>query len=266
LSFHGGSWWGSVTRIGGALQPPIGPFDAITHDYAALGAGAVDDPLSVEELRQRFPQQRVAQYQLAVIQAKAARPYIVGIDPGRSNLYTSFVVAGEERGKIMVLRRNGYYEIGGINRRNRLAAKWQRSLWKIDAALSFFPKRTTNPLLIQCRRRLLLANWDVIWSNAFLMARAAEEFTCGTRKTSAIDTHLARYKPENVPADQVEVVYGSAKFGPTGKGERAVPVVYVYERCKAMYKKTIQIDEAFTASATNAWPRQLGRPDGTCSV
>jgi hypothetical protein len=38
------------------------------------------------------------------------------------------------------------------------------------------------------------------------------------------------------------IVYGAASMNPSGKGELAVPVKYVYEKCKRKYK-TIRVDE-----------------------
>jgi len=200
----------------------------------------LDEQRSLEELVGGLSAGRVTQYQLAIEQVKVARPFIVAIDPGRANLLTAYV------SWIIELRRVGYYEMGGINRRNRLAAKWQRPLRDIDAMLLFFPKHTTYPLFIRARRLVMTENWDVIWRNALRMDRAQVNFTCQARKASVIDTHLAQYTPANVSADQVEVVYGSGTFAATGKSERAAPVVHVYKRCKAMYKQTIQINEAYT--------------------
>jgi hypothetical protein len=54
------------------------------------------------------------------------------------------------------------------------------------------------------------------------------------------------------------IVYGAASMNPSGKGELAVPVKYVYEKCKRKYE-TIRADERNTTNTHHKCEERTGR-------
>jgi hypothetical protein len=54
------------------------------------------------------------------------------------------------------------------------------------------------------------------------------------------------------------IVYGAASMNASGKGELAVPVKYVYEKCKRKYE-TIRVDERNTTKMHHKCEERTGR-------
>jgi hypothetical protein len=103
---------------------------------------------------------------------------------------------------------------------------------------------------------VITRNYDTLWRENATEQRRRENFKVKRLKEKCLDQFLNQWgvKGEEKPL----IVYGATSMNPSGKGEWAVPVKYVYEKCKRKYE-TIRVDERNTTKMHHKCEERTGR-------
>ena len=167
---------------------------------------------------------------------------MIAIDPGRTNI----VFAVDTNGKIYKMTRGMYYAGAGINTIIRKTAKWQADIKEAEDTFRRHSPKTTNQRTWDAFLQDYISVYKTLWDAKTEKKYARERFRVYGLKRKILDKFFQTMKTGDrylVP----EIAYGAAKFPPTGKGERAVPTVFVRKRCAKFFPRITFVDEYNTS-------------------
>jgi hypothetical protein len=166
---------------------------------------------------------------------------VVGLDPGRKDMFHAVVEISPGQFKSVVLSRNQYYREAGIKTHNQKTELWQSSEDMRSVLTSMSQVSTKGNSLRKFQKYMS------VWKEAFPMlwteytkAKWSEgrfRLYGGKKRVFAeYCNKLEKTVREHVKKEKVVVAYGSAKFAPTGKGEIAVPTSRAYKECQRRFE------------------------------
>ena len=166
---------------------------------------------------------------------------VIGVDPGRSNIFYCAEPDGKGGFRVFVLTRKQYYNDSGIYEARRQTETWTKGILEDMDRLSEVSSKGVNVDDHNTYMSVYLEIYDMIW-NEYLKPRWARQrlrLYGGKKRT------FARFFNRIVEADPtrpIKIAYGSASFAPGGKGEISVPTTRAYHEF-AMRFPTIVTDE-----------------------
>ena len=165
---------------------------------------------------------------------------VIAIDPGRVNLIMAY---DTEQDKYFRLTRGYYYRATGMKALTKRKNKENLKLKGVYEAMSRTPTKSIKEKDWYDYQQIVIRHYDELWSLNATEKRQREHFRVVRLKEKCLDRFFDQFliKGERKPV----IAYGASSFNPTGKGELAVPVKYVYEKCSRKYK-TIKVDERYT--------------------
>lgn len=173
---------------------------------------------------------------------------VLGLDPGRVNIYYIVEVLPDGTYKCYVLSRGRYYLYSGLSRAIKRANKWSQN---IKATSNFHSTASTKGGDVEDLLYYLevyMAVKDVLWGEYFRPRWTEQRLRTYGGKKRTFENFF--WEIEKAGLDRgdyrpVAVAYGAAKFAPTGPGEIAVPTSRAYKEC-ARRVLTIPTDEHLT--------------------
>ena len=165
---------------------------------------------------------------------------VISIDPGRSNLITAY---DEEKKCFYRLTRRQYYRASGMKKRTKRANIRNLEMKGVYEAMSRTSTRSIHDKDWFEYQMLITRHYDKLWEFKTRRVWRKDAFRVACLKQKCLDTFFNKFKVKGRPEPMV--VYGAATFNPTGKGELAVPVKYVYKKCCEKYM-TEKEDEKYT--------------------
>lgn len=155
---------------------------------------------------------------------------IISIDPGRVNLITAY---DDVRDDFYRLTRKEYYTSSGMGKRMKTVNKRNLELKGVYEAMSRTPTKSADDKDWYQYQEMLTRNYDKIWEFKTRKVWRSEDLRIACLKEKCLDRFFNKFliKGEKKPV----VAYGASCFNPTGKGEMAVPVKYVYKKCSERF-------------------------------
>jgi hypothetical protein len=170
---------------------------------------------------------------------------VIGVDPGRSNIYTMTEEVAMGTYKKYTLTRKQYYTESGINKANKNSSRWNKGIKKELSLLSKNSPKSASLSLFNKYLEALLSVEKTLWKELTKGRWREQRFRLYGGKKRV----FARFFNKLGDPTNTVLAYGSAKFAPGGKNEVAVPVGRSYK--EATYRfKTVLIDE-FRTSKVN---------------
>jgi hypothetical protein len=170
---------------------------------------------------------------------------VLGVDPGRSNVYTIAEDIGGGMYKKYTLTRKQFYTESGINKANKLSEKWNQGIKKELALLSEHSPKSASLIVFEKYIKALLSIEKKLWKEYTKSRWQEQRFRLYGGKKRV----FARFFNKLGDPKNTVLAYGSAKFAPGGKNEVAVPVGRAYQ--EATYRfETVLVDE-FRTSKVN---------------
>ena len=181
--------------------------------------------------------------------ARSAEVTVLGMDPGRTNIYCFALQRADGTAKAWKLSRGEYYNSSGMLSARAQAETWQRGVQEELAALS---RVSTKGVSVPDHEAFLSANlqtFDALW-HEYTMPRWARQRLRLYGGKQRVFARFLRKVGEEARAEgggkPVAVAYGAAKFEPGGKGELAVPTARAYRECAVRFE-TVLVDEFRTS-------------------
>lgn len=157
---------------------------------------------------------------------------VLGLDPGRSNLFTIALPVGEGRFERLGLSRRQYYTDAGIYGAERRTWCWQAALKPSLMALSL---ASPKGLALESHWQFVetyLAHREALWKEYSKARWARQRLRLYALKRSALDGFFNRVQErceQVAPGKRVVTAYGAAGFTATAKREPSVPVAWAKE-------------------------------------
>ena len=170
---------------------------------------------------------------------KKAIDRVIAIDPGRANLITAYDTESQD---FYRLSRPQYYRSSGMNKCNSKAQRRHLKLKGVYEAMSKTSTKSINDFDWYQYQQVLSRNYDKLWSVHTSTVRRQDAFRVSCLKERCLDRFFNQFVKDG---KKPTVAYGAASMNPTGKGELAVPVKYVYKKCCQKFP-TIKEDERFS--------------------
>lgn len=190
-----------------------------------------------------------------VEQKRKKQPHtrIISIDPGRSNLVTAY---DDGKDTFYRLTRRQYYKSSGMLERNKNATTRNLRMKHVYEAMSKTPTRSIMEKDWYNYQMIVTRWYDELWEFKTMKVWRKEEMRVSVLKEKCLDKFFDRFRDKDLP--EPVMAYGAASFSPTGKGELAVPVKYVYQKCCQKYK-TVKEDERFSTKMHHKCQRETIR-------
>lgn len=150
---------------------------------------------------------------------------VIAIDPGRVNLITAY--DGE---KYYKLTRRYYYRATGMKARVERNNKRNLQLYE---AMSLTPTKSIRWSDWEGYQCLVTKHYDELWCLNASEENQRESFRAVRNKERCLDRFLNQF--QNKGETKPVIAYGAATMDPTGRGELAVPVKYIYKKCCERY-------------------------------
>ena len=170
---------------------------------------------------------------------------VLGMDPGRSNIYCFAMQKDDGKTKTWKLRRSQYYSASGILAARKQTKTWERNVQAELAALSQVSTKGTSVAAHEQFLACNMAAFDALFGEYMKPRWARQRLRLYGGKRRAITRFLNRVA-EEAKADgggkPVVIAYGASKFAPGAKGEVSVPTTKAY-RCCAERFETVLVDE-----------------------
>jgi hypothetical protein len=176
---------------------------------------------------------------------RSAELTVLGMDPGRSNIYCFALQKDDGRTETWKLRRSHYYSASGILASRKQTKTWQRTVQAELAALSQVSTKGTSVPGHEHFLAVNLAVFDAVWQEYMKprWARQRLRLYGGKRRTMAKFLNgVAEEAKVAGGGKPVVVAYGAAKFAPGAKGEVSVPTTRAFKYCAERFE-TVLVDE-----------------------
>lgn len=177
---------------------------------------------------------------------------VIAIDPGRKNLV--FGVEQLPNGKVQTykLTRASYYFSSGMIERKRRTAKWQADIREEELVFGQVSSKTANVSNWDQYLSNLVSVYDVLWLGKTGKKWARERFRVYGLKRKVLD----RFFQTMGGAEKPTILFGAAKFNPTGKNELSAPTTFVSASCSQHFPMRF-VDEYCTSQVCSRCDRKL---------
>lgn len=167
---------------------------------------------------------------------------VLGIDPGRTNIFT--VVEKDVHGgfKTTTFSRRQYYAESGMFDAREKSARWNLNLQNELLDLSQNSPKTLDLAKFQLFIDAWLRTRDALWEEYTKDRWADQRFRLYGGKKRAFANFLNKLGPSK----ETVLAYGSAKFAPGGKGEMSVPTSRAFKECASRF--SIKLVDEFRTS------------------
>lgn len=156
---------------------------------------------------------------------------VIGVDPGRVNIFTMVEELPNGRWKTYTLTRRQYYAESGINTAKKQSEKWNGHVKNELQVLSgASPKASTLPKFMEYIEAWLQTR-DALWKEYTTKKWASQRFRLYGGKKRVFSKFINRLKP----CENTVLAYGSAKFAPGGKGELSVPTTRAFKEMSYIF-------------------------------
>jgi hypothetical protein len=170
---------------------------------------------------------------------------VVGVDPGRTNIFSMAEVDGSGDIKTYKLSRRRYYRESGITKSNENTIRWTKHIQK---ELNLLSKNSPKPVDLDKFNEYLKARKsteEALWNEYFKKKWREQKLRLYGGKKRVFSNFLNQLGN----TDDIVLAYGSAKFDPCGRKELSVPTSRAYKECCFRFE-TILVDE-FRSSKIN---------------
>lgn len=174
---------------------------------------------------------------------------VLGLDPGRVNIYTISEIDDQGHVKSFTLTRNHYYLNSGIFKAREETNKWSKG---IKDALVEMSKVSIKGVNFKAHVEYLgkfFKNYDVLEGEYSKPRWARQRLRLYGGKRKTFDQFFKKVKGSS-DLRSIEIAYGSAKFAPGGKNEISVPTTRAFKECSSRFKTKI-VDEFRTSKINN---------------
>lgn len=168
---------------------------------------------------------------------------VVGVDPGRTNIYYAVKVDDLGNPKTFKLTRSHYYKASGTIKANTNVRKWNDPIQPEITLLSL-----NSPKVLEVERFMdyvmtVLTVYETVW-NEWTKKRWSDQrlrLYGGKKRVFA-----QFWNKVSTPGKKTVVAFGSAKFAPGGKSEVSVPTTRAFKECSNRFQ-TFAVDEFRTS-------------------
>ena len=177
---------------------------------------------------------------------RGAELTVLGMDPGRSNIYCFALQREDGTARTWKFRRGQYYNASGILRAKKQAETWQRGVREVLMSLSDVSTKGTSVAEHERFLATNLAAFDPLWHEYMKPRWARQRLRLYGGKHRAFAAFLNRVEEEariEGGGKPVAVAYGAAKFAPSARGEVAVPTTRAFRECAARFETVVLVDE-----------------------
>jgi hypothetical protein len=174
---------------------------------------------------------------------------VIGVDPGRVCIFTGVEKLADGSRHVMTLTRGQYHHESGVTKAGQKANKWNLGIQEVLDALSKFSYKGTSMSVFVGYLSTINTHYDTLWAEYLKRRWARNRFTTYSGKQRTMDLFLNSIKKQS--KQRIVLAYGDASFGPTGPGERAVPVTRMKRECQKHFN-VVPIDE-FRTSQIHHW-------------
>lgn len=189
---------------------------------------------------------------------------VVGVDPGRTNIFQMVEKTDNGKFKTYKLTRTQYYLESGMTKAQKQSDKWNKGIQDEMLALSEASPKGSSLEHYLVFLTTMFSVRDKLWDEAFKMRWRAQRFRLygGKKRT------FAKFLNKLGDPKDVVLAFGAGKFAPTGKGELSVPTTRAFKECCYRFPH-IPVDEFRTTkihyrddSLLQKVMKRNGRKDG----
>lgn len=170
---------------------------------------------------------------------------VLGLDPGRTNIYYIVEVLPDGKLKVYCLTRKHYHTVSGISDAIRQSHSWLKNIRSVLERLSTVTTKGQDVDCLLDYLEVLFELQDQLWGEFFRPRWANQRLRSYGGKKRAFDAFWTSVKSSE-DKRPIIVAYGAAKFAPTGRGEIAVPTTRAYKECARRFE-TRPTDEYLTS-------------------
>jgi hypothetical protein len=198
-------------------------------------------PKPVKEQPEEFPKQTKGR------QGLDPGVNLVGIDPGRINIFYAVKDGPNGEPESHILTRKRYYVESGIMRARARTLNWHKGIQGDLAALSEHSHKGDNLGAFNAYVSAVLDHYDTFWEEYSKSRWQYQQLRLYGGKKRVFSGFLNQLE---TPGKETVVAFGSAKFAPGGKNEMAVPTTRAFKECSYRFK-TVAVDEFRTTMIYN---------------
>lgn len=163
---------------------------------------------------------------------------VVGIDPGRTNIFTAAEILEDGSIRSLALSRSQYYKESGMTKSRGHTEHWNSHIQKELTKLSRVSPKSPS---VEGFRKYLEVFFEVerkLWGEYTRRRWARQRLALygGKKRT------FARFLNRLEDGKTLTLAYGAAQFDPGGKGEVSVPTTRAFKECAARFR-TVLVDE-----------------------
>lgn len=167
---------------------------------------------------------------------------VIGVDPGRTNIFFMTEELPSGRFKSYSLSRNQYYSEAGIFRAKQKTANWHKNIKDELEAMSCASPKSASLESFKTYFATVQSVKEALWTEHLKRRWKEQRFRLYGGKKRVFANFINKVNPDK---DTV-FAYGSAKFASGGKGEMSVPTSRAYKECKSRVQ-IVLIDEFRTS-------------------
>lgn len=166
---------------------------------------------------------------------------VIGVDPGRSNIFYCAEPDTDGKFRTFVLTRQQYYNDSGIFKARKQTEQWTKGIKGNSDRLASVSTKGVSASDHEAYMSVYLGEYEAIWAE-YLKPRWARQRLrlYGGKKRTFARFFNGIQKAD--PSRPIKIAYGSASFAPGGRGEISVPTTRAYHEF-AMRFPTIVVDE-----------------------
>ena len=173
-----------------------------------------------------------------------ANDRVIGVDPGRSSLFTGVeILQGRDR-KVYKLSRAQYYLECGFTKANKRKDKWNKSIQPALDDLSKHTMKGTSTSSLVGYLTAIQKHYDTIWEEYLRRRWGRQRFATYGGKQRTVQKFLESLNDGS--GRRIVLAYGDAGFSSNGVGELSVPTCGLVKACAKKYN--IQMIDEFRTS------------------
>ncbi len=184
-----------------------------------------------------------------IVLVESDKVIVLGLDPGRVNIYTVVEKLSDGTVKSYTLTRSQYYQWSGIRDAIYNTDLWKRNVQKTLDRLSTVSIKGVNLTRHLDYLKMYIETYQTLWNEYTKPRWARQRFRLYGGKKRAFAKFFNQITQGREDKTFV-VAYGSAKFAPCSKNEIAVPTTRAYRECVARFF-TKPVDEHLTSKVDN---------------
>ena len=166
---------------------------------------------------------------------------VLGLDPGRENIYYAAEKLEDGTFKSFALTRNHYYQQSGTFRVRQKTETWTESIKDSMIELSKVSTKGINLKDHLLYLDIYFKNYNILWNEYTKSRWARQRLSLYGGKKRVFERYFNSIKNFD-KSKKIIIAYGSAKFASGGKGEVSVPTTSAYKECSLRFP-IIVVDE-----------------------